>query len=102
MKTLYHAWWLQAAVLTLVAFSHPSDSDAQVHPFSSTGYMEEAELGHWLEARPVAIHDNGTCTFPDASSLSAQQPCEGDVTGDGFVNVSDILLTLSRFNTLCE
>ena len=49
-----------------------------------------------------ATLDDGTCTFPDTSSLSAEQPCEGDVTGDGFVNVSDILLTLSRFNTLCE
>ena len=51
---------------------------------------------------PVLALDDGTCTFPDTSSLSAEQPCEGDVTGDGFVNVSDILLTLSRFNTLCE
>ena len=49
-----------------------------------------------------ATLDDGTCTFSDTSSLSVDQPCEGDVTGDGFVNVSDILLTLSRFNTLCE
>jgi len=49
-----------------------------------------------------ATLDDGTCTFPDTSSLCAEQPCEGDVTGDGYVNVSDILLTLSRFNTLCE
>ena len=36
-----------------------------------------------------ATLDDGTCTFPDTSSLSSEQPCEGDQ--DGFVNVSDIL-----------
>ena len=59
MKTLFHAWWLQVTVLTLLAFFHLLNADAQVHPLSSTGYTEEAELGHWLEARPVAVHDNG-------------------------------------------
>ena len=37
---------------------------AQVHPLSSTGYSEEAELGHWLEARPVAVHDVGVLAGP--------------------------------------
>ena len=49
-----------------------------------------------------ATLDDGTCIFSDTISSPSEQLCEGDVTGDGFVNVSDIPLTLSRFNTLCE
>ena len=59
MKTLYHAKQLSVALVILVGMIFPHELTSQVNPLSSTGYSEDAVLGHWLEARPVAVHDQG-------------------------------------------
>ena len=59
MTSLYHAWPRLALGLFVWIWGQ-LDLNAQVNPLSSTGYSEEPELGHWLEARAVAIHDEGT------------------------------------------
>ena len=59
MKILFHIRSLQVAFVIAGLFLAQGILVAQVHPLSSTGYSEEAELGHWLEARPVAVHDVG-------------------------------------------
>ena len=59
MKTLYHAKPLSVALVILVGMLFPHELTSQVNPLSSTGYSEDAVLGHWLEARPVAVHDEG-------------------------------------------
>ena len=59
MKTLFHPRSIQIALVLLGLIFAQADFAAQVHPLSSTGYAEEAELGHWLEARPVEVHDEG-------------------------------------------
>ena len=59
MKILFHIQSLQVAFVIAGLFLAQGILVAQVHPLSSTGYSEEAELGHWLEARPVAVHDVG-------------------------------------------
>ena len=59
MMSLYHARPLQVAVVILLRMLFPHDLNSQVHPLSSTGYAEEAELGHWLETRPIQVHDEG-------------------------------------------
>ena len=59
-------------------------------------YQEAVCVRRWCHV------DDGMCTFP-TRELIVFRTVEGDVTFSlGFVNVSDILLTLSMFKTLCE
>ena len=64
MKTLFHPHSLRFALAALACLLAQVNLGAQVNPLSSTGYSEDAVLGHWLEARPVAVHE-GACGDPD-------------------------------------
>ena len=59
MKTFFHPHSLRFALAALACLLAQVNLGAQVNPLSSIGYSEDAVLGHWLEARPVAVHDQG-------------------------------------------
>ena len=58
-------------------------------PFSGCTY--ENALNFWWQA----LYDDGSCIFETCS------PCVGDLNGDDFVGVSDVLLLLGSFGNPC-